>query len=438
MASISRDANGRRSIQFMARDGKRKSIRLGEMTAKQAETIRLKVETLNAAAIAGLPMDTEIAKWLADIGDELHRRLAAVGLIAGRGNSLLGGFIDGYLAKRTDVKPNTLIHYRGARRRILAFFGADKPLRDVTHADADAFLIHLRQLYAGGTAGRTFRMAQQFFRAAIRGRLVAENPFADAKVPSQVNPAKQFFVTPEMAQRVLDACPDAEWRLLFALSRYGGLRCPSEHLALTWQDVDWERGRFLVHSCKTEHHEGKGERWVPIFPELRPFLEAVFDQAEPGTVHVITCKRYVQQNLRTRFTKIIRRAGLTPWPKLFHNLRASRETELAQSFPLHVVCAWIGNSQLIAAKHYLQVTDADYERAGKSGVQNPVQLPAKRFTQNPVQQTAAPSCTVSQDSPQADSVAGVCETVRFDSTTCEIRTWAMRESNPRLHGVSMA
>src|SRR5581483_8650202 len=105
-----------------------------------------------------------------------------------------------------------------------------------------------------------------------------ENPFADpdAKVPSQVNPAKQFFVTAEMAQRVLDTCPDAEWRLLFALSRYGGLRCPSEHLALTWQDVDWERGRFLVHSPKTEHHEGKGERWVPIFPELKPYLEAVF------------------------------------------------------------------------------------------------------------------------------------------------------------------
>ncbi len=29
-----------------------------------------------------------------------------------------------------------------------------------------------------------------------------------------------------------------QWRLIFALSRYGGLRCPSEHLALRWGHID--------------------------------------------------------------------------------------------------------------------------------------------------------------------------------------------------------
>jgi hypothetical protein len=61
--------------------------------------------------------------------------------------------------------------------------------------------------------------------------------------------------------------------------------------------------------------------------------------------------------------RIIRRAGLTPWPKLFHNLRASRETELAAEYPTHVVCAWIGNTERIAAKHYRQVTDDDFAQA---------------------------------------------------------------------------
>jgi hypothetical protein len=36
---------------------------------------------------------------------------------------------------------------------------------------------------------------------------------------------------------------------------------------------------------------------------------------------------------------------------------------LAASFPLHVVCKWIGNSAAIAQTHYLQVTDADIEKA---------------------------------------------------------------------------
>ncbi|MGD9724021.1 MAG: hypothetical protein AB7O59_21705 [Pirellulales bacterium] len=72
------------------------------------------------------------------------------------------------------------------------------------------------------------------------------------------------------------------------------------------------------------------------------------------------------QNLRTQLERIIRRAGLEPWPKLFQNLRSTRETELAESFPMHVVCEWIGNSAAVAAKHYLQVTDEHFEQAAQS------------------------------------------------------------------------
>ena len=123
------------------------------------------------------------------------------------------------------------------------------------------------------------------------------------------NEARKFFVTRDAACRVVDACPDAEWRLLFALSRFGGLRCPSEHLALTWPDVDWERNRFRVVSPNTEHLEGQGVRWVPIFKELRPYLEEAFELAPEGALHVITRYRDPSTNLRTQLQRILRRAG---------------------------------------------------------------------------------------------------------------------------------
>ncbi len=41
----------------------------------------------------------------------------------------------------------------------------------------------------------------------------------------------------------------------------------------------------------------------------------------------------------------------------------TRQNELTESFPEHVVCAWIGNSKPVAQKHYLQVTDEHYDRA---------------------------------------------------------------------------
>ena len=84
----------------------------------------------------------------------------------------------------------------------------------------------------------------------------------------RANPSRFYFITREEAQKVLDACPDAQWRLLFALSRFGGLRCPSEHLGLRWGDVDWERNRITVHSPKTEHHEGGESRQIPDLPRV--------------------------------------------------------------------------------------------------------------------------------------------------------------------------
>ena len=105
-----------------------------------------------------------------------------------------------------------------------------------------------------------------------------------------------------------------------------------------------------------------GERMIPLFPEIRPHLQAVFDAAPVGAVNVIQTYR-TGQNLNPHFRRIIQSAGVTPWEKAWHNLRASRQTELAATFPLATACAWIGNSKAIAAGHYLQVTDADWARA---------------------------------------------------------------------------
>ena len=51
------------------------------------------------------------------------------------------------------------------------------------------------------------------------------------------------------------------------------------------------------------------------------------------------------------------------WPKPFHNLRASCETDLMQEHPIHVVTAWLGNTPKIALSHYLQTQANDFEMA---------------------------------------------------------------------------
>ena len=75
-------------------------------------------------------------------------------------------------------------------------------------------------------------------------------------------------------------------------------------------------------------------------------------------------------NPRIRFEKIIKRAGVTPWPRLWHNLRSSRQTELTESFPAHVVSMWLGNSERIAAQHYLHVLESHFQKATQKATQH--------------------------------------------------------------------
>lgn len=80
-----------------------------------------------------------------------------------------------------------------------------------------------------------------------------------------------------------------------------------------------------MHSPKTEHHEGKECRIIPLLPERRTYLEQAFDAAEPGTEYVITRYPSANANLRTKLQRIIIKTGLESWPKLFHNLRPTRK-----------------------------------------------------------------------------------------------------------------
>jgi integrase len=380
MASLTNEPNGHRTIQFALEDGRRRSIRLGKINKKAAQTIKIKIEHLINHRKYGHPLDETTARWLKTLGETMSERLVAAGLLEKKECANLGQFLDEYTSGRTDVKGSTQLVYGHTRRNLIAYFGREKALRDITRGDADAWRRYLiDEGLSKNTVRRRCGIAKQFFRAAVRLELIDRNPFEDLKVAVGSNPDRVHFIDRATATRVLEACPDDEWRLLFALSRYGGLRCPSEHLSMRWKDVDWDNDRITIRSPKTEHLDSGGIRQIPIFPELRPYLEAVREQAGPDGEYVITRYRQLNVNLRTQLMKILKRAGIEPWPKLFQNLRASRETELTHEFPIHVVCAWIGNTPAIALKHYLQVTDEHFKQgaAADNPVQNPVQRAAK-------------------------------------------------------------
>lgn len=183
---------------------------------------------------------------------------------------------------------------------------------------------------------------------------------------------------------------------------------------------------MTVSSPKTEHLEGREYRVVPIFARFRQFLEDAYELAAPGEVFVVGTKQgdgyreaasggggWANANLRTTFEKLIRRAALQTWPRLFQNLRASCEMDLMQSHPIHVVTAWIGNTPKIALGHYLQTLDGDFEKAVKGGAESGAVV-----VQNTVQSGTAKHCQEMTQTSEPLEIQGSRRPESFADITC--------------------
>ena len=432
MASVNNESNGRKTIQFVGGGGKRKSIRPGKMTRKAAAAFKLRVEHLVSASITGHPLDEETSRWLAGLEDEMIDRLAAVGLARRRSSALLGDYPAKYITTRRDLKPASVRKLDQTKGKLLAYFDAETLLRSITTNNAADWRVWLtHQSIARATIKQHVGNAKTIFNEAVGRDLLQESPFRNLKGGSTAS-CNTRYVTPEEAEKVLDACPTVQWRALFALARYAGLRVPSETHLLTWADVDWERGRLTVRSPKTEHHAGHEHRMVPITPNLMRNLEDAFDAAKPGLEHIVTITASGQ--LRRRLVGIVKRAGVEPWPDVFQTLRRSCEKEWAAQFPQSAVSKWIGHSITVSGKHYANsVPDELFDKAAKST--------AREAVQNPVQHPAASARNSSQtqkrdEAHDADNPA-VCGALQQSATGCvSEEQWSRGESNPRAGTVS--
>lgn len=365
MASLQGPTNGRYRIQFTAPDGAAKTLRLGRV-GRKAETILGYVEELLASKISGEPISRAAAAWVADLSGTLRDRVERVGLIEPTRTATLGFITDQYIA-RHPAAASTKLTWRTTARRLIEYFGADRELRTITAGDASdwqSWMVDGREpALAKATAGKSSSTAKQMLRYAVDKGYIDADPFARLKATRKPDTSKQHFVELEDASRILDVMPDTQWRLLFMLARLQGLRVPSEVLALTWDDIDWEAHRMTIRSEKTKRYEGDGVRHMPIFDDVMPLLMEAYDLAEPGERFVITRYRDNASNLRTQLVRYIEKAGLVPWPKPWQNLRATCATELEEEYPGKDVNAWLGHSEKVAREHYRMTRDKHFQDA---------------------------------------------------------------------------
>jgi hypothetical protein len=137
-----------RALGYPDDHGGRKTIRLGKTSLKQARAFKVKLEDLIAAQYTG-NMDAETARWIADMRDDIHMKLAAAGLVMertatpGQQSFTVGLWVNKYIESRSDVKAITKGKWQNAANKLSAFF-KEQPIDEITVQQAKDFRVYLK------------------------------------------------------------------------------------------------------------------------------------------------------------------------------------------------------------------------------------------------------------------------------------------------------
>lgn len=386
MASIVNDRSKRgyciRLTERESPTGKRTKIACGTLRKRDAESIRQHLEEIVRSRQAGVTVSQATAEWLGRLDGNLRKRLEDLGLIQSapkRIEAELAKYMRQYIERRTDLTDSTKRVYHRSLRFVERFFGEAK-LTEVTVGMAKEFDRWLRN---AGTQGCGVRLAENtarkmvnklktVFNSAVEDGLLTSNPFARIATNVTSNEERQRFVSNDTVLKLIAATSDDEFRAIIALSRFGGLRTPSEFRHLRPSDFQSRDGHPVLRiTCQKTANSGKKSRECPLFPELKTYLQPLLDKAS-GNEFLFSAKYRDCSDANISYTmyRVLDKAGVEKWPDLWKNLRASRQTELLREYDIKDVCNWLGNSPAVAAKHYLR-SNPDALRRATAGAEPP-------------------------------------------------------------------
>lgn len=372
MASVINRPNGKKWVQFKGVTGRRHTVCLGKCDRRAAERFRNRIEDLISCHALGSTPDRETSHWLASLPVDTRNRLASLGLAEGPPQLTLSELIGQFFLSENFSKSNRC-NIEQAAGSLQRFFGASRPVREITPEHATPYRQWLASSggianagLAPATASRQYRRSRQLLQYAVRIGLITTNPFPGCGAADEVNREKDFFVSVEIIQSIMPYIRSSEFKAIIALARFGGLRCPSEILPMRWSNFNHTEKTILVTSTKTAH-TGHGHRIIPLFPEIGTIINRLREEADPKQPLLFPKHQVTGIALSNELGRACRSAGIPLWPRPWQNMRATRETELLESFPLQVVSSWLGHSPKVALTHYAQTTKEHVARAVKMG-----------------------------------------------------------------------
>lgn len=231
-------------VQFYIGSEKKKMC--GYKTKRQTERAGDKLDSLVRSRTRGADLPQDVVDWLTGLDDKFYAKLVGLGLADVRIKAgTIKDLVELFTQDKT-VKPQTIKNRRMTANHIFQFFGEETAVAAITAEQVIKFDLAMKERLARTTWGREVKTVKQFFNRAVEMGWIKTNPFAKLKGSNVANKTRFYFVTLQEARQILDACPNAEMRLIFCLARFAGLRIPSELKYMEWSDINLNGDRFVV------------------------------------------------------------------------------------------------------------------------------------------------------------------------------------------------
>ena len=370
MSTLTIDKTGKTigyNIQW-CEDGRRHSIYLGGLkySKKTAETCQECIDALLYYKRNGIiTPDRKVEDWLQSAPAHLRSKLAAAGLYAIPETKTWQEIWSLFLEDRKDFKPSTLGSYRSCQKNFYKTFSPADCISELTSKDLlDWKLLLGTEHNLGGVEGH-LKVINTILQWAIKCGWLTTNPMKNVPRKRVFNREHHRFISMTEYAKLLDACPNQEWRTIIALARIGGLRCPSEIQHMRWSDINWAESQFLVRSSKTERHDWHRERTVPLFDGLREELQRLFDLVKPNDNDFVIQHQGGNWHLCYKFKRIAVAAGLGNITYPFTNMRRSRCNEVLEAFGDIRESVIMGHSLRVMKNHYLMLSSDDYAKMAR-------------------------------------------------------------------------
>jgi integrase len=213
---------------------------------------------------------------LAALRDELRQ------IDRSQGKLTLGELCERYLKTVQHQKPKTIERKTFIVKRIKTDWptGRFTQVSKIKPSDVDAWLSR----YRFGSASRNLHISclKELFNSAVRDRIISASPavhlrFAKREKPIRLTPTFEQFkaLIADVRAQVFnaDAQDSADFLEFLGLAGLG----QAETSSLTPADIDFDAGRIITFRHKTSTGFA-----IPMFPQVRPLLERLFDCKSGG------------------------------------------------------------------------------------------------------------------------------------------------------------